>query len=206
MRTPRCPIDDLTLSAYLDREVGRIAHYRIARHLERCPRCRGRYDRLRRADAIALLSMTPSIAAWSAPQSGLPDDSIDDPVGERAAAGMRGRRRFEDRVARRRRRLVGVAALALVAVAAGVAITDPSRRTTEALYRLDDRNADRAAHLLNEARVLADTIALLRAELVSSDLPIGDRRRIEDGIARCAAELQLLRASARGVDRAEGGR
>lgn len=199
MRSARCPIDDLTLSAYLDREVGRLSRIRIARHLDRCPRCRGRYDRLRRADAIALLAMTPSMARPDVPGS-TPEGAL---FGERAAGAMRGRRQFEERRAGRRRRLASAAAVALIAVVAGVSLTDPSRRSTEALYRLDDRNADRAARLLAEARALADTIALLRAELVSTDLPSGARRRIEEGISRCAAELRLVRASARGVERAE---
>ena len=56
----RCRVSRLTLTAYLDEELGVVRYHLVRFHLRRCERCRSRLSQLKAADALVHLSRESS--------------------------------------------------------------------------------------------------------------------------------------------------
>jgi anti-sigma factor RsiW len=206
-RQARCKINLLTLSEYVDGELGFFRYRLLSRHLRDCRDCRERLSELKAADAIVHLARDR-------------DEAV-----EREGAGLPGRlqvelgigpldqsREAEGRARSRRRwiRPVAAAAAILFTLAAGlIALHYPSREA-DALLALGMENRARASLLLDRAEAIEVQIHGIRLQLIQQDLredvpqvtASDERAAIEERLAELSELVVSLKADARRYMRA----
>jgi len=209
-RENRCKISLLTLSEYVDGELGFFRYRLLSRHLRVCRECRERLSELKAADAIIHLARDR-------------DEAV-----ERAGAGLPGRLQVElgigplsdsdesegrfGRARSRRRwiRPVAAAAAILFTFATGLIALHYPAREADALLALGMENRARASVLLDKAEAIEVQIHGIRLQLIQQDLredvpqdtAAEERAAIEERLADLSELVVSLKAAARRYMRA----
>lgn len=206
-REARCKISLLTLSEYVDGELGFFRYRRLSRHLRVCRECRERLSDLKAADAIVHLARDR-------------DEAV-----EREGVGLPGRLQVElgigplnhsgksaGRAPSRRRwiRPIAAAAAILITLATGLIAFHYPSQEADALLALGMENRARASVLLDKAEEIEVQIHGIRLKLIQQDLredvpedtASDERAAIEERLAELSELVVSLKADARRYMRA----
>jgi len=202
-REARCPVSLLTLSEYVDGELGFFRHRLVSRHLRLCRGCRERLSELKAADAMIHLTRDRDEVGAST-GTGLPG-RLQVELGIGPASGPEGRR-VGVRSRRRWIRPAAAAAAILFAVAAGlIALHYPAREAGE-LLALGMENRAKASALLEKAEEIEVQILGIRLQLIQAGnregADPGERAAIEERLVELSELVVSLKADARRYMRA----
>ena len=186
----RCRVSRLTLTAYLDEELGVVRYHLVRFHLRRCERCRSRLSQLKAADALVHLSRESSGPTRG--MSGRLPGRLQVELGlgpiHEPAPPTPGRRW--------RVRIAAAVVLALLVGAGVLAVSWPAREAGD-LLALGMENQAKATALLQNAQLVEYEILRLRMQLLEDNLEPATRSELEEQLTRLAELVASIKADAR---------
>jgi anti-sigma factor RsiW len=185
-----CRISRLTLTAYLDAELGMIRYHLVRLHLRRCERCRSRLSQLKAADALVHLSRESSgpTRGMSGRLPGRLQVELGlGPIHEPAPSTPGDRWRV---------RIAAAVVLGLLVGAGVLAVSWPAREAGD-LVALGMENQAKATALLQNAQLVEYEILRLRMQLLEDNLEPATRSELEEQLTRLAELVASIKADAR---------